>query len=186
MTDLTRYMQYARLRVYYWRDAMHWRGRPAGRATPHLVKRRVVRDYAKRFGSRILVETGTLFGDMLAAVARHFDELHSIELSPSLFEQAKLRFSRKKHVHLYNGDSATVLPQIVSALSGPALFWLDAHYSGGITARGAIDTPIVEELRCILGRDRHRHVVLIDDARCFDRGDKDYPSIDAVRALILQ
>ena len=104
----------------------------------------------------------------------------------SLFEQAKLRFSRKKHVHLYNGDSATVLPQIVSALSGPALFWLDAHYSGGITARGAIDTPIVEELRCILGRDRHRHVVLIDDARCFDRGDKDYPSIDAVRALILE
>ena len=80
MTDLTRYMQYARLHVYYWREAMHWRWRPAGRATPHLVKRRVVRDYAKRFGSRILVETGTLFGDMLAAVARHFDE-HFVDRS---------------------------------------------------------------------------------------------------------
>lgn len=160
--------------------ALHlWRA-PA--PTPHVVKRRVIRDYAKRFGTRTFVETGTYLGDMLAAMSRRFDDLYSVELSEGFFEKATARFARKGHIHLRRGDSGQVLPQILAELRQPALFWLDAHYSGGTTARGAIDTPVGAELQLILadGRD---HVILIDDARYFD-GRNGYPTIGQVQSMV--
>jgi hypothetical protein len=60
-------------------------------------------------------------------------------------------------------------------LSQPALFWLDAHYSEGVTARGDKDTPIYEELHLILNAGDIGHVIIIDDARCFGT-DPAYPS----------
>jgi hypothetical protein len=67
----------------------------------------------------------------------------------------------------------------------PCLFWLDAHYSGGSTAKGDFETPIMQELQCILGHQlAESHVVLIDDARCFV-GRNDYPALDELRQFIL-
>jgi hypothetical protein len=40
---------------------------------PHAVKQRVVREYAKRHGLRLLVETETYLGGMVYAVRRIFD-----------------------------------------------------------------------------------------------------------------
>ena len=60
-------------------------------------------------------------------------------------------------------------------LKKPALFWLDGHYSGGETARGKKDTPILEELITIFGA-KEEHIILIDDARLFGSA-KDYPSL---------
>ena len=69
-------------------------------------------------------------------------------------------------------------------LSVPALFWLDAHYSAGVTARGEVDTPLLAELGHILaGRDLG-HVIVIDDARALGR-DPAYPTIDELRDFIL-
>jgi len=65
------------------------------------------------------------------------------------------------------------------------LFWLDAHYSRGITARGNRDTPIWQELQTILSHPVKRHVVLIDDARCFN-GTNDYPTIEEIRDLLVK
>ena len=68
-------------------------------------------------------------------------------------------------------------------MTAPALFWLDGHYSHGVTARGAQDTPILQELTAILADTRFDHCLLLDDARAF--GDwQDYPTLDAVRALV--
>jgi hypothetical protein len=57
-----------------------------------------------------------------------------------------------------------------SFLSGNLNFWLDGHYSDGITFKGDKDTPIVDELNHIsMNLDRYNEVcVLIDDVRCFD------------------
>jgi len=49
-----------------------------------------------------------------------------------------------------------------------ALFWLDGHYSGESTAHGAETTPIYEELQQIFDADNRGHVIIIDDARCFE------------------
>ena len=150
---------------------------------PHILKQHTVREYARRFGLRTLVETGTYMGEMVAAMSADFDQIHSIELGADLFEKARQRFTGMKHVHLHHGDSATTLPEVLRQLDGPTLFWLDGHYSAGITAKGSKDTPIVEELEAIYRHDPQRHVILIDDARLFD-GSADYPAMDDLRQRV--
>lgn len=157
---------------------------PSG-VLPHAVKRRVLHQYARDFDLRILVETGTYLGDMMAAMARDFDELHTIELSELLYERAKLRLARKANVHLHQGDSGVQLQRVLNVLRRPALFWLDAHYSGGITARAAVDTPISSELGSVLSHEIKGHVILIDDAREF-RNENGYPAIDALCTYVRQ
>lgn len=162
---------------YLWES----RGRPP--PSPHLVKQETLRDYARRYGIRLLVETGTYYGDMVDAMKRHFDRIYSIELSPQLHRSAARRFRREAHVELLLGDSARLLPELLARLPGPALFWLDGHYSAGETARGEKDTPILEEISHIMGNGLSGHVILVDDARCFDT-DPAYPSIAALTKFV--
>ena len=174
--------------LVYWYEGLKydlglWKG--AEGSIPHVVKRRIVRQYARRFGLRTLVETGTHIGHMVAAMRKEFEDIYSIELGRQLYERACARFDGEKAVHLYCGDSASVLPPIIAGLRTPALFWLDAHYSGGVTARGDIDTPIVAELQRILGSGRMPHVVLIDDARSF-QGTAGYPTPEGLRHLVAE
>jgi hypothetical protein len=129
------------------------------------------------------VETGTYVGATLADVEPDFAELYSIELGEDLYVAAAKRFVGHEKVHLLQGDSASVLPSIVNGLAGPALFWLDGHYSEGVTARGSVDTPIRAELETIFAGDPCGHVVLVDDARSFT-GENDYPSINELRELV--
>jgi len=123
----------------------------------------------------VLVETGTFSGDMIAATKSHFSDIYSIELSPDLHQRAKARFVGDSGVHLLLGNSGDILTEILPAITRTPLLWLDAHYSGGSTARGAVDTPIVQELNAILTL-RPDSVVLIDDARLFD-GRNSYPKL---------
>ena len=158
-------------------EFMRWRnGRRDGPA-PHLLKRRIVKTYARRYALDTLVETGTYLGDMVAGVRGDFSNIFSIELDDALYDRARRRFARDANVHLYKGDSGKVLREIVGGLRGPALFWLDAHHSGGITAMGDQATPVLEELDHVLASGEPRHVVLIDDARDFNGGGG-YPTID--------
>jgi len=158
-------------------------GRPV--PPPHLYKQGQLKRYAERFSLDVLVETGTCLGDMVYAVRDVFREIHSIELNESFYRRARRRLAGLPHVSLILGDSVRVLPGIVAALQRPCLFWLDAHYSGGATARGELETPVAQELQCILRDCRVRHVILIDDAREFT-GSRDYPTLGEARALVLQ
>jgi hypothetical protein len=157
-------------------------GKPA--PPPHLLKQQVLRETGLRYGLRFLVESGTYRGDMLEALKRDFDRLYSIELSPELHAKAKKRFKPDKNIELILGDSGRELAQILRRIDRAALFWLDGHYSAGVTARGARDTPIYEELEHILGAPDLGHVVIIDDARCFGR-DSGYPTIDELKKFVL-
>jgi hypothetical protein len=130
-----------------------------------------------------MIETGTYYGDMVFAQKDSFDRVYSIELGMDLWEAARQRFGDFPHVEILQGDSGTVLKGLVPRLDGPGLFWLDGHYSGGVTAKGEKVSPIFEELDVILDSRRIPHVLLIDDARLFT-GDGDYPGIDAVRQYV--
>lgn len=157
---------------------------------PHRAKRKAVREYAHKYGTRILVETGTRYGDMIHAMLPYFDRLISIELGEDLFETAQQRFAREPKVELLLGDSAQKLPELLPTLSEPVLFWLDGHYSGGDTAKGNQATPISEELSAILKRAHDdpqgvgRSVILIDDARCFGTW-RGYPTLSTLRAAVI-
>ncbi len=150
------------------------KGRPV--PPPHIVKQQALRQYAARYNLHVLVETGTYNGDMVEAMRAVFDRIYSIELSKELYEKARSRFRGVAHIELMHGDSGSELKGIMSALCQPTLFWLDGHYSAGVTARGAKDTPIFEELNHILTSTDLGHVIIIDDARCFGT-EPAYPSI---------
>jgi hypothetical protein len=144
-------------------DYWYWllRGKPA--RSPHLVKQRAVLEYARRFGLRTLIETGTYYGEMVAAMRPHFDRISSIEQNPELAARAQRLFTRDAHVKILHGDSQQLLPDLVASLSEPALFWLDAGYYGWAGAQGDAHRLGVE-LNAILRSPVRGHVVLMDDA----------------------
>ncbi len=165
------------------RERRDWEraGRPD--PPPPRVKHELLLDFATRSPARVFIETGTYLGDTVHALRRRFREIHSIELDVTLYEAASRRFAGARSVTIHYGDSATVLPDLLSRLTEPALFWLDGHFSGGVTARGPRDTPVREELSSILRHPVEEHVVLIDDARVFGTDDQ-YPTIDEVREMV--
>lgn len=150
---------------------------------PHVAKQMVVKTYAAKYGIRVFIETGTYLGEMVYAVKNTFDKIYSIELSNDLFESARKKFIRYKHITIKNGDSAEVLPEILMHAKEPCLFWLDGHYSGEDTAKGVKETPVMEELKQICDHPVKNHAILIDDARLFT-GQNDYPTIESLRMFI--
>ena len=59
----------------------------------------------------------------------------------------------------------------------------DGHYSAGITAKGDLETPIMQELEAILSHSIKNHVILIDDAREFT-GMNDYPTVSQLKEFV--
>ncbi|MFA5359789.1 MAG: glycosyltransferase family 10 [Patescibacteria group bacterium] len=160
-----------------------WRinGKPV--PPPQFIKQRIIKNYAKKFDIKIFIETGTYQGDTVMSVKNKFNKIYSIELNQALFEKAQNRFVAYPHIHILQGDSPKVLPSILSLIDEPALFWLDGHYSGGITSKGNLNTPIIEELKLILSHKIKNHIILIDDARCFT-GNDDYPTIIELESFV--
>ncbi len=146
------------------------------------------------FGTTIFVETGTCGGNTTKSALPLFQEIHSIELSPYLYQKATARFKEFTHVHLYCGDSARLLPEILPTLKGRILFWLDGHYSGGTTVKGDTNTPIIGELQAIAASGVTDAVIMIDDIRCFQGPDaapedsvfSGYPTCAEIEQLVLQ
>jgi hypothetical protein len=143
----------------------------------------MLRDYQKKFNCDILIETGTCFGEMVFALKRVFQEIHTIELDDKLAARAKKIFLKYKHIHVHQGDSTFLLQQLLEKVNGPVLFWLDAHYSGGITAKAALNTPIVAELSTIFNQRSDENIILIDDAREFI-GKNDYPTLEELKRIV--
>jgi multidrug transporter EmrE-like cation transporter len=140
-------------------------------------KAKLIAETAARFGIRNFVETGTHAGDMVEAQRRNFDHVVSIELADVLFAHAQSRFTGVPNVRIIAGDSAEVLPSVIASMNGTALYWLDAHYSGGKTAKGEV--PVIRELTAIGERNCPGDIVLIDDARLFP-GHNGYSRLEAV------
>lgn len=115
---------------------------------------------------KIFVETGTETGWMIDRVGDQFEKVCSIELDGTLHQKAIEHFQGKEYIKLLHGDSAVEIKKVLSELDEPALFWLDAHMSGAINAT---NSPIMNELDAIFAHFIKNHIILIDDARHFDR-----------------
>lgn len=176
-------------RIYDWingiRNWQEWRLWRRGRVNhiPHYVKRDILRRYARMHRLGSFVETGTYFGDMVDALKGEFEQIQSIELNDFLFERAKRRFMSYSHVRILHGDSASMLPLALASVKQSTLFWLDAHYSGGITACGDQHSPILLELDHIFHHPIRGHVIVIDDARLFGT-DSAYPTLEQLQQFI--
>lgn len=149
--------------IGHYPDYWYWivRGRPE--RSPHLLKQRVVREYGEKFGLKTLVETGTYYGEMVAAMRRRFDRIYSVEFVPELAARAQHKFAGESHIRIFCGDSRVVMPEVLSLLPGPALFWLDAGYYGWVGKQGD-QQRLSAELEMILSH-LYQHIILLDDAR---------------------
>lgn len=165
--------------------ARNWEKRGRCGPPPHLIRQKIVKEYACRFAIDTLIETGTYLGKMVSATKDNFEEIFSIELDNELFERAKKKFAQYPHIHIIHGDSGKILPEILVSLKKPCLFWLDAHFSSGITTKGDVETPIADELKAILRHSSRGHVILIDDAHRFV-GKNDYPTIKWLKDYVLK
>lgn len=150
--------------------------------SPPVYKERVVSEYGKMFGVNILFESGTFKGDMVYAVKNQFKRIITVELSDYYFKNAVKLFRNDKHIKIIFGDSGTEIKRIIKLIKEPVVFWLDAHFVGEGTAKGKLNTPIVNELRAILNHKIKSHVILIDDAGYFN-GKNDYPTIEELKAM---
>ena len=98
---------------------------------------------------------------------RNFRRIYTVEVEPKLAALARDRFKRCPSVTLVEGDSATALRGICRELDAPSLFFLDGHYSGGITGMGSKECPVLEELLAIFTHTTQPFRIVIDDARLF-------------------
>ncbi len=133
----------------------------------------MIAEFASRFNLETLVETGTNYAHMLYVNKDRFREIYSIELDENRAQSARRKFASYSNVHVLQGDSGKVLPQLLPALKEPCLFWLDGHDFD-------ISTPVKQELNAIYKHPIRDHVLLIDDARWFD-GRTQYPTLEQLR-----
>lgn len=124
------------------------------------------------------VETGSCHGDTIANIQHLFNKVYSIELSENLHTHCVNRFSEKSHIHLIQGPSEEKLKEVCTMLDQSTFFWLDAHWSGGFTARGSVDVPLLQELECIMKYCKHECIIAVDDVRLFgSKGNEDWTKI---------
>ena len=130
-----------------------------------------------------MIETGTYKGAMLDSCKGIFNKLYSIELDLKLFNLALEKYQDEPKIHNIQGDSGVELKKLINNINEPCVFWLDGHYSGGVTARSNIDTPISNEIKAIFNHKINNHIILIDDARLFD-GTNDYPTLQHLKEIV--
>ncbi|HNV01497.1 MAG TPA: hypothetical protein PKK60_03660 [archaeon] len=148
---------------------------------PQEAKSKIIKNYQKISNYTIFIETGTYLGEMIENQLNNFEKIYSIELSKNLYKLAKNKFKDNTKIVLLQGDSGTKLKKILQKLTVPAIFWLDAHYSEGITAKGKTNSPIVSELKILL-KNKFDNIILIDDINYF--GTKGYPTIKKIESMV--
>jgi hypothetical protein len=161
-----------------------WEAKGKPLPPPDAVKRQAMTTYASRFGATVFVETGTFMGDTTHAMQSSFSQLHTIEFDEKLFQKATERFKTTSKIKVWQGDSGKVLPVVLSHIpkNEVCLFWLDGHYSGGVTGKANIESPIEAELEAIYAHHVH-HVIMVDDARLFT-GQRDYPTLENLEKAV--
>jgi hypothetical protein len=114
------------------------------------------------------IETGTYFGETIFAAEPYFENLYTIELSKELHQSTSLKYTGSK-ITFIQGDSSLKLLELLPNIEGRSIFYLDGHYSGGVTAKGKKDCPLYEELELIMKLHQDNCIVIIDDARLFEK-----------------
>lgn len=138
---------------------------------PHSIKVKVMEENTPSPRPKVFIETGTYLGDTVQAVKGRYAKVVSIEVDGPLCEKARERFREDRNVEIVLGDCVRELPRVLEALSEPAVFWLDGHWSGEGTGKGDVEEPVLLSLRQIREHPVRGHVVFIDDARYFDGKD---------------
>lgn len=158
---------------------MNWAERNFDSPAPHFVKMRVLTPASE---PGVWIESGTYVGQTTAELAQRGGLVFSIEPSKELATEVMARLGKMENIRIINDLSENVLDdlitEVIAANYSTIAFWLDGHYSEGITHLGPVETPIISELEII---SKHMNAfkevtIYIDDFRCFVAQLPDYPT----------
>jgi hypothetical protein len=96
-------------------------------------------------------EAGSYYGGTTEYLTKNFKNsyIYSIELSKELSVYCKNRFANNNRVKILNGYSCDKLPEVLDFMKSGGNFFLDDHYSGGVTAGLGSNNSIKNELEII-------------------------------------
>lgn len=159
-------------------NEVEWRKNGCPGAAPSSVKWATIRNNKAKYEATHFIETGTFLGDTSFEMKDDFNQVDTIELDEKLAGMAINRFAPFKNVKVWQGDSGKKIVDVLNTIPNDkiCLFWLDGHFSGGITAKADLNTPISKEIEAIYDHNK-KHIILIDDARLFINCEEDYPSL---------
>lgn len=112
------------------------------------------------------IETGTYYGKTAYWASRHFDSVTTIEYSEQIYKKVTQKYAHIKNIEFRFGHTTSQLKELLLILEEPAIFWLDAHWSGGETYGKDDECPLVKEIN-LINQSEIEHFILIDDARLF-------------------
>jgi hypothetical protein len=166
-------------------DVLRWRKSLYFGPSPKAIKQAVLIRNGKP--DAIWIETGTYLGVTTELLSTASKKVWSIEPEQKLYEDAREYFRLFPNVEIIHGLSEDVFPELLPQIHGDVNFWLDGHYSGGITHLGPRETPILWELSYI-AENLHRFgdvCVLVDDVRLFSNSLSDsklgeYPKLTSL------
>ena len=169
--------------VWYWflqvRQICAWKDRSYAMPAPHFIKQSTLLRHACR--DAVWVETGTYLGETTRFLAKRFPFVYTIEPSSECFRLARKRLRGIRNVELIAGTSEDILQPLLAKVGFQSVcFWLDGHFSAGITFKGNSKSPVLHELE-VIGASFQKFdnvVVFIDDVRCAQNDPENYPSLD--------
>lgn len=129
--------------------------------------------YIKNYGTPYndienFVETGTYKGDTTIMASKYFKNVYTIEIFEPLYNDSMLRASNEgiNNIVFFLGDSLEQLKNIVPNVLKGAIFFIDAHISGGDSGwNNKNRVPLMEELDIILSHNIGPSVFIFDDLR---------------------
>lgn len=138
-------------------------------AYAHTIEQ-TLKECSKKYGNSIFIETGTFKGKTTEIASKVFEHVYTIELSEGLYGDALEKFKHYPNVTCLQGDSGVVLSSLLADVKENAVFFLDAHWAGDLSARLERDCPVLEELSVISRRNMtHKDLIIIDDISFFDK-----------------
>jgi len=118
---------------------------------------------------RYFVETGTFGGRTIKNLHNIFKKLYTIEISETLYKKTKNKLNHLNNINFILGDSSIKIKEVLNNIEDKCIFWLDGHWSGGITGKGECDVPLIDECKSIDELYKFNEcVIIIDDYRLFN------------------
>ena len=145
---------------------------------PSIIKHKILLRHGIKFANWI--ETGTFIGETTKFLSKNYPRVHTIEASNECIQIAKRYVGRKSNITFYQGTSEDLFESILQKQTGCINFWLDAHFSSGITYEGSNLSSIISELLSISKNINKfdQIAVFIDDIDGHFFDPKSYPKID--------
>lgn len=120
---------------------------------------------SRHMGLTTFIEGGTFEGGTAMKAGDTFDSVVTIEKSDAMHSRAAVKLRNHPRIELLKGDTREHLPALTRRFDR-ILFWLDAHWSGGLTSGEDDECPLLAELEIIFGSNVSC-AILVDDARLF-------------------